>query len=363
MPKKTKTSDGQTTPTFGIHYPAQESKVDIAGDFEQLALSVEDALDNLEVDGTPGADGKSAYEIALEKDPSVGTEEEWLESLKGDTGPKGEDGNNGKDGDPGNDGVSATVTVDSDVITGAPDTSADVENTSDDPHNAVFKFTIPRGSKGEKGDDGNDGKDGSGVTILGRKTWAEIQAVADKNEGDMYILAEDEASAPSPVDAGGSAGDGIVWIDGDWSNVGPIQGPKGDDGTAAKITVIGTNTLEADKEASVDQTGDDADTKLTFNIPKGEDGKEGAPGDDGVSPTVTVAGTETIEATEDAEVIATEGPDVELTFKIPKGKDGADAQFPDGGKENEVLVKGDGDSHDWKPLVTYEDLSAIGGTV
>ena len=54
MPKKTRTSEGQTTPTFGIHYPAQESEVDIAGDFKQLALSVEVALDNLEVDGTPG---------------------------------------------------------------------------------------------------------------------------------------------------------------------------------------------------------------------------------------------------------------------------------------------------------------------
>ena len=69
-----------------------------------------------------------------------------------------------------------------------------------------------------------------------------------------------------------------------------------------------------------------------------------------------------VDPTDDAEVIATEGPDVELTFKIPKGEAGADAEFPADGKENEVLVHGDGDSHAWKPLVTYEDLSAIGGS-
>ena len=51
MPKKTRAKE---TDKFNIYYPEQDDKVDIAGDFEQLALSVEAALDNLEVDGTPG---------------------------------------------------------------------------------------------------------------------------------------------------------------------------------------------------------------------------------------------------------------------------------------------------------------------
>ena len=42
--------------------------------------------------GDKGEDGKSAYEVAVEKGYS-GTEEEWIESLKGDKGDKGEDGN------------------------------------------------------------------------------------------------------------------------------------------------------------------------------------------------------------------------------------------------------------------------------
>lgn len=53
--------------------------------------------------GTPGADGKSAYEIALENG-FVGTEVEWLDSLKG---ADGADGAPGADGADGADGKSA----------------------------------------------------------------------------------------------------------------------------------------------------------------------------------------------------------------------------------------------------------------
>ena len=44
-----------------------------------------------------GKDGKSAYEIAKENG-FVGTEQEWLASLKGQKGDKGKDGVDGKDG-------------------------------------------------------------------------------------------------------------------------------------------------------------------------------------------------------------------------------------------------------------------------
>lgn len=59
--------------------------------------------------GDPGADGKSAYEIAVDNG-FQGNEQQWLESLKGDpgiqgevgpAGPKGEAGEPGEKGDPG----------------------------------------------------------------------------------------------------------------------------------------------------------------------------------------------------------------------------------------------------------------------
>ena len=51
-----------------------------------------------------GEDGKSAYEIACEYG-FEGTEEEWLETLKGDQGPTGETGPQGANGEDGEDGV------------------------------------------------------------------------------------------------------------------------------------------------------------------------------------------------------------------------------------------------------------------
>ena len=53
--------------------------------------------------GQNGANGKSAFEIAKEKDPTLTSEEDWLESLQGTdgrpgaTGPAGTNGTNGKD--------------------------------------------------------------------------------------------------------------------------------------------------------------------------------------------------------------------------------------------------------------------------
>lgn len=47
--------------------------------------------------GTPGADGKSAYEIAVENG-FLGTEVEWLASLKGEQGEQGTPGINGDNG-------------------------------------------------------------------------------------------------------------------------------------------------------------------------------------------------------------------------------------------------------------------------
>lgn len=50
--------------------------------------------------GDAGSDGKSAYEIAVDNG-FEGTEEDWLESLKGDKGEQGEQGPVGADGEQG----------------------------------------------------------------------------------------------------------------------------------------------------------------------------------------------------------------------------------------------------------------------
>ena len=63
--------------------------------YQQLLQKIQSA--------SKGTDGKSAFEIAVEHG-FVGTEAEWLESLKGVDGKDGCDGRNGVDGLPGKDG-------------------------------------------------------------------------------------------------------------------------------------------------------------------------------------------------------------------------------------------------------------------
>ena len=79
-------------------------------ELEQLqatAADHEERITNLEQGGGGGKDGKSAYEIAIEHG-FVGTEAEWLESLKGAPGADGRNGTDGRDGVDGRDGLNGT---------------------------------------------------------------------------------------------------------------------------------------------------------------------------------------------------------------------------------------------------------------
>lgn len=89
--------------------------------------------------------GKSAYEIAKENG-FVGTEQEWLASLKGKDGVDGKDGKNGIDGKDGRNGVDASHKWNGTTLT---ITSA----------NGTSSANL-KGEQGEKGADGANGKDG-----------------------------------------------------------------------------------------------------------------------------------------------------------------------------------------------------------
>ncbi|MGN0605775.1 MAG: hypothetical protein ACI4JM_04555, partial [Oscillospiraceae bacterium] len=108
-----------------------------------------------------GGNGKSAYEIALEHG-FVGTEAEWLESLKGKdgaVGPQGEQGPPGADGQPGKNGEQGSPGVDGrDGLDGTNGKSAfeiAVENGF-----VGSKTEWLESLKGADGRDGIDGKDG-----------------------------------------------------------------------------------------------------------------------------------------------------------------------------------------------------------
>lgn len=110
-------------------------------------------------DGGQGGDGKSAYEIALEHG-FEGSEEEWLESLKGEPGKDGVDGVVGKDG------ISTTHSWDGTILTITSASGASSANL-----------------KGDKGEKGNQGEKGDSYVIteadkaeIGSSVSAEIEA-------------------------------------------------------------------------------------------------------------------------------------------------------------------------------------------
>jgi hypothetical protein len=114
--------------------------------------------------GQDGLNGKSAYEIAV-ANGYVGSEDEWLSSLKGDYGAPGKAGKSAFEsaggylhfdtesewvaslkGEKGDDGKSATVTIGT-VTTGE---TASVTNTGTGT-DAVLNFVLPAGGGGNNG--------------------------------------------------------------------------------------------------------------------------------------------------------------------------------------------------------------------
>ena len=99
-----------------------------------------------DIDYFDGVDGKSAYQIAVDNG-FIGTEAEWVASLRGADGKDGKDGQNGADG---KDGISATHQWNGTVLTV---TSASGTSSAD-----------LKGDKGEQGDIGAVGEAGGYYT-------------------------------------------------------------------------------------------------------------------------------------------------------------------------------------------------------
>ena len=117
--------------------------------------------------GEPGADGKSAYEIAVEHG-FEGTEEEWLESLKGE---------------PGEPGVSPTILAHP-VEGGHHVEVADI--------NGIYTFPVMDGKDGEPGAPGTDGY----TPVKGKDYYTE----ADKAEMVEQVIAQTESVSYNSIE-------------------------------------------------------------------------------------------------------------------------------------------------------------------
>ena len=212
---------------------------------------------------------------------------QWTQkgNLRGPMGPQGEPGADGKTG-AGYRTADVDLQANSTVQLSAihPSTGIQVGDLLVDPQGDVFPVasvgdgTIQtgaatgqnlRGPQGQQGEQGEPGADGTGVTILGSyDSLSDLQeAHPTGNDGDAYMV----------------DGDLYVWssTDGAWKNVGQIQGPQGPQGNpgpAATITVGTTQTGDAGTDATVTNGGTTSAAVLNFVIPRGQTGATGPAG-------------------------------------------------------------------------------------
>lgn len=233
-------------------------------------------------------------------------------------------------GETGDDGTSATIKVGS-TTTLDPDSQAKVENIGTTSA-AVLAFYIPKGDKGDDGtsikilgrfDDENklvqafpDGSDFNGGFMVGlegklqeyyywdnvNNKWTSMGSIqgpkgdtGDKGDtgkdgigisiiNSFNTYEELVAYYPDGSVCGGSGcvttntGEYWYWnyISDKWTSIGNVlgvEGPKGDKGDPATISIEEVNTIDSNQEATIENIGTPSDARLIFNIPRGEQGR------------------------------------------------------------------------------------------
>ena len=205
--------------------------------------------------GRDGRDGKSAYEIAL-KNGYVGSEYQWLLSLKGEKGDKGDKG------EPGKDGVNATG-------------------------KSVYEIAVENGFVGSekdfvdslKGKDGKDGQDGAPG-----KTGAQGRNGTDGKDGKDGKDGVDGLSAYEIAVKHGYDSSEEMWLESLHGRDG-ARGKDGKDGSNGKAATIEIGTITAGERFSVSNGGSPSSVILNFTYPKPEilEPSQGDKGEEGKS--------------------------------------------------------------------------------
>lgn len=184
--------------------------------------------------GEPGADGKSAYEIAVENDFS-GSETEWLESLRGEPGPQGETGETGPQGPKGDKGDTGA--------TGATGPKGDTGATGPQGPKGDTGATGPTGPQGPKGEQGEPGTAGPQGETGPQGPQGPAGATPNIQIGTVETLAAGSAATASVT---GTPENPLL-------NLGIPQGASGSEGSG--IAVSGATVGQTVKISAVDESG------------------------------------------------------------------------------------------------------------
>ena len=236
----------------------------------------QELIQKLQTVATPGANGKSAYELAV-KNGFVGSEKEWLNSLNGQKGERGEAGARGDKGETGPQGPKG-------------DTGAQG----------------PQGEQGKQGLPGADGKDG-----------------VDGKDG------ADGKSAYEVAIANGFKGSESEWLTSLKGSDG-VQGPKGEQGVQGEVGPQGLPGVDGKdgKDGAEGKSAYEIAVKNGFNGTeqewlnslKGVDGVQGPKGEQGIQGVQGEQGAQGIQGE-----IGPQGPQGEVGPQGEKGADGKSA--------------------------------------
>ena len=208
--------------------------------------------------------------------------------LTGPMGPTGPQGAVGPTGATGRDGASVEVRS---TFTLDPIEKARVQSTKYDDK-IILDFFIP------KGEDGFSERVFAGNTQVVEDV--DYARVTDRYENGTHFM-----DFFIPRGSQGEIGE---------------RGPKGDTGERGEQGLTGPQGVKGDKG----EKGDKGDTGATGpKGDKGDIGPRGLPGEIGISEHISIDGTETIEANEEAQVLDDFDRNIHhLTFYIPKGESG-----------------------------------------
>jgi len=223
------------------------------------------------IQGEAGADGKSAYQLAVEKG-YTGTVEEWLVSLAGEAGVDGKNGSNGADGKAGESAYEIAVRL-------------GYEGTEQEWLSSLVGKTGPRGSSGSSGNTGksayelacDNGFEGSLTEWLASLVGKDGAAAAKGDDGkSAYELACDNGFE-------GSLTEWLTSLIGEKGDTG-AQGPQGEKGEKGDTGAQGPQGEKGDKgdtgaQGPQGEQGDKGDTGAQG--PQGEQGEKGDTGAQG----------------------------------------------------------------------------------
>ena len=284
-------------------------------------------------DGQNGSNGKSAYEIAKEAGlTTAATEAEWLESLKGATGAAGQDGRDGKDGVNGKDGADGKDGIaGKDGIDGKDGDTPFIGTNGNwwiGTTDTGVKAAGPQGELGLKGDKGDKGETGA----QGANGKSAYEIAIEKNLITNAVTEEQWlASLKGEKGAQGEQGVGIQNIT---LNNGTMTitltdntqfqfeniGSASSGGTTPQIRI---NTQTNEWEISSDSGNSWVSTGVKATGEKGADGADGAKGEDGISPKVQINAV-----TNEWEISVNNGLSWTSTGVKATGTDGKDGDTP-----------------------------------